>query len=406
MPPCGPPVLDEASALGRPYQEVRSLTGLVHVDFNLTNSCNLACAHCHSASGSALPSELTTEEILDVIGQLHELGALTIAFAGGEPFMRSDVMAILRHACALPGWQVSVITNGLFLTEERIGALLEQCPGISVNVSVDGSNPDTFGQLRAQPNATPSARAALFRRVTKGVARASAAGLPVSVNTTITRANAYDLVPTYKFVTEELGAASQVAIKFFPAGYGRNHLDRFDFSWPSWSEFFKSLTSRKLAGEIPFMQLSVPSAWEFYLPLIHGGIGILEAERAWRYRSTLREPRYARARQVGDVAGAAELCVDGDGKVYPSILMVGAKSVVVGSVRIASMAEIWEHSELLSRLRSLRIEEISGSCGQCALSSLCGGGSRSRALADHGNWDGADLACPIVARAGTLETVN
>ncbi len=73
--------------------------GPAHVDFNVTNGCNLACSHCHSSSGDKLPRELHIDEVKDVVTQLHEMGVLTIAFAGGEPFIRKDILSILEHAC-------------------------------------------------------------------------------------------------------------------------------------------------------------------------------------------------------------------------------------------------------------------------------------------------------------------
>ena len=83
------------------------MLALTHVDFNLTNACNLACAHCHSASGKALPDELTTPELLRIVHEMHAMGVLSVAFAGGEPFMRPDLLDVLAEACSLDGWRSS-----------------------------------------------------------------------------------------------------------------------------------------------------------------------------------------------------------------------------------------------------------------------------------------------------------
>lgn len=371
---------------------------LVHVDFNLTNACNLACTHCHSASGKALPDELTTGEIVELVRELHEMGVLSVAFAGGEPFMRPDLTEILGAACDLHGWRVSVITNGLFLTPAVIERLVRRCPDVGVNVSVDGSDPELFAELRSQPNSSPAAKAALFRRVTRGVRAAADAGLQVSVNTTMTRATMHDLPAVYRLAIEDLGARSLVAIKFFPAGYGRAHLDRYEFPPEVWSAEFQRLTLAKLAGELPRMQLSLPSPWEFYLPLIEGGFDLAAAEAAWHNRSPLREASYARERSLGDVAGVTELCVSGDGSVYPSVLMVGEPDMWCGSVREHRIAEIWRQAEPLRRLRGLRLHDISARCASCDLAGVCGGGSRSRAFAEHRALDAPDSACPLLAR--------
>jgi radical SAM protein with 4Fe4S-binding SPASM domain len=376
-----------------------SAVDLVHVDFNLTNACNLACTHCHSASGKALPEELTTDEITKLIHELHDQGVLSIAFAGGEPFMRPDLIDILGTACGLDGWRVSVITNGLFFSRAIIDKLLRNCPDLGINVSVDGSTPDLFSELRSQPTSSPAAKAALFRRVTQGARSAVEAGLYVSINTTMTRATMHDLTDVYHLAVDDLGARSLVAIKFFPGGYGREHLDRYEFPPEVWSREFQRLTLAKLAGELPRMQLSLPSAWEFYLPLIEGGIDIAAAEAAWNNRSPLREPGYARRRSLGDVAGVTELCISGDGSVYPSVLMVGEREMLCGSVREQPVAEMWERAEPLRRLRRMSLHDISDHCASCDLASVCGGGSRSRAFAEYGSLDAPDSACPLLSRA-------
>src|SRR5262249_3910084 len=153
------------------------------------------------------------------------------------------------------------------------------------------------------------------------------------------------------------------------------------------------LTRMRLSGDLAKMQLSVPSVWEFYLPLIEAGIDLTAAEQAWSYRSPLREPAYARARALGDVAGVAELCIAGDGSVYPSVLMVGEARVRCGPLRESPLADIWAHA---GELLALDLDDLAGACRSCDLRSLCGGGSRSRALADHGRLDAADSHCPLI----------
>lgn len=372
---------------------------LVHVDFNLTNACNLACTHCHSASGKALPEELTTDEIIRLVRELHDHGVLSVAFAGGEPFMRADLIDILSAACSLDGWRVSVITNGLFFSRAIINRLADCCPGLGINTSIDGSNPDLFSELRSQPNSSPAAKAALFRRVTEGARSAVAAGLYVSINTTMTRATIHDLTAVYHLAINDLGVQSLVAIKFFPGGYGREHLDRYEFPPDVWSEEFQRLTLAKMSGELPRMQLSLPSAWEFYLPLIEGGFDIAASEAAWNNRSPLREVGYARQRSIGDVAGVTELCISGDGSVYPSVLMMGEDKMLCGSLRDQSLVELWQKAEPLTRLRRLSLHDISDHCVSCDLAAVCGAGSRSRALAEYGSIEAPDSACPLLTRS-------
>ncbi|MCY9787139.1 radical SAM protein [Nocardiopsis sp. EMB25] len=370
--------------------------GPTHVDFNVTNGCNLACNHCHSSSGDKLSDELSTAECIEAITQLHRLGVMRLSIAGGEPFLRRDILKILEHACGLPGWQVNVITNGMFFArDERVQELRARCPGLNVNVSIEGSGASQFHVLRKQINRPHGDPEPMFRRITDGVRRLSHHGVSTSVNMTLCAPTLNDCLPTYDYAINELGASSLVGIKFFPGGYGKSFRDLYDVPYPQWSEFFTGLTRRKLDGEIPGMQVSVPSAWEFYLPLIEAGIDIHVAERAWGYSSPLREARYRNLYSVGDTCGNAELALAGDGTVYPSVLFVGAEGSECGNIRLQSMRDIWLNSPTLIRIRSIGLHDLNAHCGDCSFSSVCGGGSRARAFAETGSLIGIDAACPL-----------
>src|SRR3712207_155057 len=68
------------------------------VTFELTYGCNLRCVHCYNPTHRALPHELSTEEVCRILDDLAAFGVLTVTFTGGEPAVRPDVLAIMRHA--------------------------------------------------------------------------------------------------------------------------------------------------------------------------------------------------------------------------------------------------------------------------------------------------------------------
>lgn len=376
------------------------LMGPVHVDLNVTNACNLACDHCHASSGPRLPDELDTEELKATIDGLHRIGTMSLAVAGGEPFTRPDIIELLEHACGLPGWKVSVITNGLFFDRrDTLGQLVDRCPDLAVNVSLDGSTPEGMSHLRKQVDATRRDPEQLFGKVVEGIEAVVDSGLENSVNFTLTRPTLDDARATYRLVTDELGAGGMVAIKFFPGGYGKERREQFEIPYPRWSRFFAELTREKLDGAFPAMQISVPAPWEFYLPLAEEGVDLRRAEKVWGYRSPLRERPYGESRACGDVGGVAELAVDATGKVYPSVLYAGVPEMVCGDVRRTPLETVWREASLLARLRALGVEHLAGGCAGCPAVDLCGGGSRARAYALSGSVTGADELCPLVDRS-------
>lgn len=187
-----------------------------------------------------------------------------------------------------------------------------------------------------------------------------------------------------------------VGIKFFPAGYGKQHLEMLELPYSAWSPWFAQLTARKITGELPRMQISVPAPWEFYLPLIEARVDIYEAEAAWGYAAPLREPTFRRRREIGDPAGIREMAVAPNGDIYPSVLVMGSPQAVCGNLRRQALADILAGSQTLRRLRALDRASLPGDCRRCALVSVCGGGSRARAWDATGSWSGGDPSCPLV----------
>jgi len=368
-----------------------------HADVNLTNACNLACAHCHASSGHKLPGELSTDEFREAISALHALGVLSVVVAGGEPFARRDVVEILAHACGLPGWQVAVVTNGIHL-DRKAAELAERCPNLDVNVSIDGSTAERFATLRRQRGGAADPGWA-FRGACDGARASVEAGLRTSVNFTMTKPTIGDTRETYALATEELGAASMVAIKFFPAGYGKDNLARLELPFQKWSEEFAQLTLDKLTGELSRLQVSVPAPWEFYLPLIQADIDVAAAEASWGYRAPLREPLYAASASIGDVTGRREIALAPNGDVYPSVLTMGAPGAACGNLRRDPLERILSAGDPLAQLRALELEALAGGCSDCGLAQVCGGGSRVRAWDRVGSWSAADGSCPLTSAA-------
>lgn len=87
----------------------------LRVMFELTYRCNFSCKHCYIPPGYRNCKELKTKEVFSIIDQLAESGCFYLGFTGGEPFMRRDIMRILRHA-RKKGLVVIVYSNGSLIS--------------------------------------------------------------------------------------------------------------------------------------------------------------------------------------------------------------------------------------------------------------------------------------------------
>ncbi len=115
----------------------------------LTNACNYNCKHC-SAKGRKTDKELITEQWIDVINKLQNMGVSVIGFTGGEPLLVKNLEKIIS---AVDNRSVTILyTNGKGLTYER--ALEFKKNGLfSAAISLDSHCSDTFNDMRNNPEA-------------------------------------------------------------------------------------------------------------------------------------------------------------------------------------------------------------------------------------------------------------
>jgi radical SAM protein with 4Fe4S-binding SPASM domain len=116
------------------------------IDIELSNRCNLRCKMCwfHGESGVGdryQGKEFSTEQVFALVDQLAQYNpALRIYIGGGEPFVREDFPAILRHIKSR-GLSASFTTNGTLIAAEQIEELV--AIGVdAVSFSIDG-----YGEL-------------------------------------------------------------------------------------------------------------------------------------------------------------------------------------------------------------------------------------------------------------------
>jgi len=88
----------------------------------LTYRCPLHCVFCYNPLDyTAQGPELSTSEWLRVLREGRALGAVQLGLSGGEPLLREDLEALVDEARGL-GYYSNLITSGVGLTEQRIGA--------------------------------------------------------------------------------------------------------------------------------------------------------------------------------------------------------------------------------------------------------------------------------------------
>ncbi len=168
------------------------------VCLRITRACNAKCAFCQAPDLHDNQS-WTASEIGRVAKRLAGVGVKSVKLSGGEPTTRKDLPEIIC-AAASEGLSVTVISNGIHITDSALNALRD-CGG-KLKVSVH------FGDIRN--DSVLGNRS--FASVVNTVRRAVALGIPVGFNSVVYRENV-DAMGTVLSLAEGLGAAK---VSYFP----------------------------------------------------------------------------------------------------------------------------------------------------------------------------------------------
>lgn len=91
-----------------------------YVDFSVTPFCNLKCSFCSaSAAGKCSQNNkiMSLEKIKDIFDQFDDNNILRVSIEGGEPFLRDDIIDVLRLADEHM-FSYYINTNGVLIDEE------------------------------------------------------------------------------------------------------------------------------------------------------------------------------------------------------------------------------------------------------------------------------------------------
>ncbi|MEP5611164.1 MAG: GTP 3',8-cyclase MoaA [Cyclobacteriaceae bacterium] len=120
-----------------------------YLRLSVTDRCNLRCTYCMPERGLKFAPKqtlLSYEELLELADVLGSVGINKIRITGGEPFVRTDLMAFLRELATKSYLEKISITSNLTLIRQHLEEL--QSIGIhDVNVSLDCLERERFKEV-------------------------------------------------------------------------------------------------------------------------------------------------------------------------------------------------------------------------------------------------------------------
>ncbi|MEK7713962.1 MAG: radical SAM protein, partial [candidate division NC10 bacterium] len=187
------------------------------VSWNLTQRCNLECAHCYMSAfaGADTRGELTTAECRRVIDEIAQVNPnVFLILTGGEPLLRRDIWDIAAYA-GEKRFTTVFGTNGVLLREKE-AKLMREHGVLGASISLDSTDPRKHDAFRHLPQAWEGAV-----RATKVL---NDAGLDFSLHMSVTDWNV-DEVPAMIDLAKELGAKVLNFFFLVRTGRGKNLTD-------------------------------------------------------------------------------------------------------------------------------------------------------------------------------------
>ena len=110
-----------------------------NMNLMLTGKCNLNCLHCFNAKDNApLNTELTYEQIIDILDQARDIGVHAFTLTGGEPLVHRRFLDIVKAIYDRDMHVFELNTNGLLLTQELLDEFKKIGCNPLIKISFDG----------------------------------------------------------------------------------------------------------------------------------------------------------------------------------------------------------------------------------------------------------------------------
>lgn len=331
------------------------------VTIEITYLCNCRCQMCplygsHTHDGNRIKKEstnkreLTAAEYKELFNGLRGGGVKRVAFTGGEPFIRSDMLEIAGYAADL-GLEISFTTNGALITK-AIAKSLVDLRVQSIYFSLDGTE-ETHNNIR---------KAEVYKRLLEAVdfineeKKLRGRTEPsISFGCTVSRLNENNFSELVK-IAKDKNAFLNIAPVFFSS----------EEETESTLKFFPGEKLIKLEDK------SLPDS------VIGADIDTLynETKRAISLAGIFRQPIQIILKKRGEIARwfgkgsyfPANKCffpwsnarIDPFGTVYPCSI-----SLTMGDIRSDPFMKIWNDRRYREFRKKLKGEKLFPSCSRC-----------------------------------------
>ena len=308
---------------------------LEEIWINTNNSCPLSCKHCLVDGGKEKASPMTTAELKQMVDEAIELGVKRVYFTGGDPFLRKDILPLIKYVTARV--QLVVLTSGVLINRETAAGIRSATNDrLMLQISLEGPDASTNDAIRGKGS---------YDRAVGGIRALIQAGITPVVTTTLTKLNYRRAAETTRYLAD-LGIRNHHILWLHARGRMRQNTDEL------------LLPGSEVARVMARLRDTT------------GGTNII-VDNMVSLAARVRGKRGRKNDLCNSCYGV--LNVNTDGHVYPCASLCGASGFDCGSVKEKSLGDIWLKSDTTKWIRENSVQKRTG-CSSCYLKYFCGGG--------------------------------
>lgn len=335
------------------------------VDIEITSKCNLRCKYCYFFDNpDPTYTDLPADEWICFFRELGECRVMYITLVGGEPFIRKDLPEII-NGIVKNRMRFSILSNGSLIDDE-IAQFIEKTGRCdTVQVSIDGSKPETHDVLRGKGS---------FEAAIRGLKILKKYNIPVTVRVTVHRHNIKDLDNIAYMLLEKLEIPSFSTNSAGFLGSCRINMD----------DVVLTINEREEAME-KLLYLSAK-----YPERITADAGPLAEALHWSRMIEASKGNNSTIEQEGYLTGCgcsqSKIAVRSDGTIIPCSMLTNME---MGKINRDSIKDLWQNSPALNRLRNRKNISLDTfeSCRACEYIKYCTGNCPGIAYSTTGEVD-------------------
>ena len=303
---------------------------LKSIQFELTSRCNERCIHCYIPNSKKdKGQDMNFDFFRDIIDQFADMGGIHVSLSGGEVFRHKDIISIIQY-CRKKDMEICILSNLVSLKDYHI-PLIKAANISYLQTSLYSLSPSIHDSITTVIGSQVKTKQNLEKLI--------AADIPVQISCPLMKANKDCYYDVLKYAQSlQVKAYSDYIL-----------MGRADLCTDNLSNRLSLEETEKVIRSIIENDPDY-SRW-------------ISEKRS--YLDAVDKNQYAKQALCG--VGLNNICISANGDLYPC---PGWQSMIVGNTSNDSLANIWENSPELKKLRKVTHADFP-QCVECKARKYC-----------------------------------